>query len=246
MRNRAGAAPRRPARWRRTRRRRACGAACPDCRAPARNAARNSREAARCRTPLVPIDGYWPRWATRSSIVASAGCSAGVPGGASAFGSGAWSSAGGEPATGSTTASSGSSRGSTAAIVRPSGSTAGMSLLLCTARSISPLSNASSSSLTNSRFPPTSESGASCSRSPDVLMITRRHRGPPSAAMRLATAFACHKARWLPRVPRRSSCGCGTLSASSALWAGRMARRGWTVRDPSASRLATRPMRRGA
>ena len=41
-------------------------------------------------------------------------------------------------ARGSTTASRGSSRGSTAAIARPSGSTAGMSLLLCTARSISP------------------------------------------------------------------------------------------------------------
>ena len=91
------------------------------------------------------------------------------------------------PGCGSTTASSGSSRGSTAAIVRPSGSTAGMSLLLCTARSISPLSSASSISLTNRRLPPTSDSGASCRRSPDVLMTTMRHGGPPAAAMRAAT-----------------------------------------------------------
>ena len=55
-----------------------------------------------------------------------------------------------------------------------------MSLLLWTARSISPRSSASSISLTNSRLPPTSESGASCSRSPDVLMTTMRHGGPPA------------------------------------------------------------------
>ena len=107
--------------------------------------------------------------------------------------------------TGSTTASRGSSRGSTPAIASPSGSTAGMSLLLCTARSISPRSSASSISLTNSRLPPTSDSGASCSRSPDVLMTTMRQGGPPAAAMRAATVFACHSASWLPRVPSRSS-----------------------------------------
>ena len=45
-----------------------------------------------------------------------------------------------------------------------------MSLLLCTARSISPASSASSISFTKSRFPPISESVASASRSPDVLM----------------------------------------------------------------------------
>ena len=54
-----------------------------------------------------------------------------------------------------------------------------MSLLLCTARSISPRSSASSISFTKSRLPPTSDSGASCSRSPDVLMTTIRHGGPP-------------------------------------------------------------------
>ena len=47
-----------------------------------------------------------------------------------------------------------------------------MSLLLCTARSISPASSASSISLTNSRLPPISDSGASASRSPDVLITT--------------------------------------------------------------------------
>ena len=52
------------------------------------------------------------------------------------------------------------------------GSTAGMSLLLWTARSISPASSASSISFTNSRLPPISDSGASASRSPEVLMTT--------------------------------------------------------------------------
>ena len=62
---------------------------------------------------------------------------------------------------GRTIASCGSSRGSTPAMLRPSGSTAGMSLLLCTARSTSSRSSASSISLTNSRLPPTSDSGRS-------------------------------------------------------------------------------------
>ena len=47
-----------------------------------------------------------------------------------------------------------------AAIVSPSGSTAGMSLALCTATSMASSSSASSISLTNSRLLPTSESGA--------------------------------------------------------------------------------------
>ena len=110
-----------------------------------------------------------------------------------------------EPSTaGNTIASSGSSRGSTAAICRPSGSTADMSLLLWTARSMSPPSRASSISLTNSRLPPISESGASCSRSPEVLMVTIVQGGPPAAAMRAATVLACQRASWLPRVPIRS------------------------------------------
>ena len=84
--------------------------------------------------------------------------------------------------TGSTTASSGSSRGSTAAIARPSGSSAGMSLLLCTARSMSFLSSASSISLTKRRFPPASDSGRSAIASPDVLMTTMRQGGPPRSS----------------------------------------------------------------
>ncbi len=95
----------------------------------------------------------------------------------------------GSSRTGNTTASRGSSRGRTAAIARPSGSTAGMSLLLWTARSISLRSSASSISLTNSRLPPTSDSGASCSRSPVVLIVTMRQGGPPVAAIRAATAL---------------------------------------------------------
>src|SRR3954466_5644998 len=82
---------------------------------------------------------------------------------------------------GNTTASSGFSRGSTPAIVRPSGSTADMSLLLCTARSMSPPSSASSISLTNRPLPPISDSGRSWRRSPSVLMTTMRQRGPPAA-----------------------------------------------------------------
>ena len=75
------------------------------------------------------------------------------------------------------------------------GQTAGMSLLLCTARSMSPPSSASSISFTNSRLPPTSESGASCSRSPEVLMTTMRHGGPPASAMRRRDGVAPARAR---------------------------------------------------
>ena len=89
-----------------------------------------------------------------------------------------------------TSASGGSSRSSTAPTSRPSGSTAGMSLLLCTARSISPPSSASSISLTNSRLPPISESGRSCRRSPEVLMTTMSHATPPADWMRSATSRA--------------------------------------------------------
>ena len=53
-----------------------------------------------------------------------------------------------------------------------SGSTADMSFALCTAMSTSRARSASSISLTNSRLPPVSQSGASCSRSPPVLMTT--------------------------------------------------------------------------
>src|SRR3954452_5694048 len=143
------------------------------------------------RTLPVPIDGDCPSIATRSSTLATVAAFL-VP------------LASGSSRTGNTTASSGSSRGRTPAMTRPSGRIAGMSLLLCTARSTSRRSSASSISFTNSRLPPTSDSGASCSRSPDVRITTISHGGPPAAAMRAATVFACHNASWLPRVPSRS------------------------------------------
>src|SRR5262245_34631077 len=65
--------------------------------------------------------------------------------------------------------------------------------------------SASSISLTKRRLPPTSDRGASCSRSPDVRMTTMRQGGPPEAVRRSATACACQSASWLPRVPIRSS-----------------------------------------
>jgi hypothetical protein len=34
-------------------------------------------------------------------------------------------------------------------------------------------------------------------------MTTISHGGPPAAAIRAATVFACHNASWLPRVPSR-------------------------------------------
>src|SRR5262245_52296626 len=136
------------------------------------------------RTLPVPIDGDWPRAATRSSTL---------------VGPDDW------PRLPRTTASNGFSRGSTPAIARPPGSTAGMSLLLWTARSISRRRSASSISFTNSRFPPTSERGASWRRSPLVLIVTIWHGRPPAASRRAATVRACHNASWLPRVPRRSS-----------------------------------------
>jgi len=48
--------------------------------------------------------------------------------------------------------------------------------------------------LTNSPLPPISESGRSWSRSPSVLITTMWHGGPPAAAIRAATVFACHSA----------------------------------------------------
>ena len=108
------------------------------------------------------------------------------------------------PAAGRTTASRGSSRGSTAADRQPLGQDAGMSLLLWTARSISPASSASSISLTNSRLPPISDSGASASRSPDVLMTTISHSTP-------AWRGAAPRRRWL----ERARAGCRACRARS-------------------------------
>ena len=95
---------------------------------------------------------------------------------------------------GNTMTSRGSSRSSTAPMASPSGRTAGMSLQLCTAKSTSPRSSASSISLTNRRLPPTSDSGASCSRSPLVLMTTISHGGPPACSTSAAAVRACHNA----------------------------------------------------
>ena len=88
-----------------------------------------------------------------------------------------------------------------------------MSLLLWTARSTSFLSSASSISLTKSRLPPASDSGRSAIVSPDVLMTTMRQGGPPRSATAAATAWACHSASGLPRVPSRSSWGADATSA---------------------------------
>ena len=65
-----------------------------------------------------------------------------------------------------------SSRGRQAASISPSGSSVGMSLAECTARSIAPASSASSISLVNSPLPPTSDSGRSWMRSPEVRITS--------------------------------------------------------------------------
>ena len=94
---------------------------------------------ARRLTLLVPIDGCSPR--TVSAVASSRS----------------------RPASreaGRTMASRGSSLGSAAATSSPSGRLAGMSFALWTARSMSPLSRASSISFTKSRLVPDSDSGA--------------------------------------------------------------------------------------
>ena len=111
---------------------------------------------------------------------------------------------GGATPAGSTTASRGSARGRTAAIASPAGSSAGMSLALCTARSMSPRTSACSISLTKTRLPPTCDRLASRSRSPVVVMTTSSHSRPLRARTRAATALACQSARSLPRVPSLS------------------------------------------
>ena len=67
-----------------------------------------------------------------------------------------------------TRASPGSSRFVTAAIMRPSGTFAGMSFKLCTARSMLPDSISSSNSFVKSPLPPIFASGTSRIRSPFV------------------------------------------------------------------------------
>ena len=84
-----------------------------------------------------------------------------------------------------TTASRGSSRSGTAASTRPSGSSVGRSLRLCTARSARPSSRASSISLVNRPLVPTLASGTSVILSPVVLMISMRHSWPSACQPRL-------------------------------------------------------------
>ena len=108
---------------------------------------------------------------------------------------------GGATPAGSTTASRGSARGRTAAIESPSGSSAGMSLALCTARSTSPRTSACSISFTKTCLPPTFDRLASRSRSPVVVMTTSSHSRPVPRRIRAATALACQSASSLPRVP---------------------------------------------
>ena len=114
-----------------------------------------------------------------------------------------------------------SSRGSRQAIVRPAGSSVGMSFMECTARSISPASRASSSSLVNRPLPPASASGRSWMRSPVVLM-TRTSKacrpGPCAASSRARTSAACARASGEPRVPIRIVVACkGRSPGASAM-----------------------------
>ena len=68
--------------------------------------------------------------------------------------------------------SCGHALGSVPDIVRPSMISIGISLALCTAMSMSPLSIASSNSSTNTALPPNSRSALLVSRSPRVLIVT--------------------------------------------------------------------------
>ena len=103
-------------------------------------------------------------------------------------------------------ASRASSRGRNADSTRPGGSTVVMSFDECTARSMVPLSSASSISLVNSPLPPTSLSGRSWMVSPVVRMILisiRAASRPQAAARRLCTSRACTSANGEPREPMR-------------------------------------------
>ena len=127
-------------------------------------------------------------WCPRRCSRRRRGCPAGAP----------------RPA-GSTTASRGSSRGSTARDGEARRA-APPACPCCCGRRGRPrgCSSASSISFTNSRLPPTSDSGAL--RQPvagrlDDDDLARRSAAP--ASISAATVCACHSASWLPRVPRR-------------------------------------------
>ena len=104
-----------------------------------------------------------------------------------------------------TRASRARARGGYAPSVSPRGCSAGRSLRLCTARSISLRSSASSISRTNSPLPPTRASRASACRSPSVRIDTISTSTPP-AVRRSATSRAWTSASALARVPRRITC----------------------------------------
>ncbi len=181
---RAASGRRAPGSWHRPRRRRACAAASRHCRAAARCADRAARACAiACR---------------RSDAVPSV-----APCGSSAS----------ERALRLMKTSRASSRSRHAASTRPAGSTVGMSLAECTARSMSPRSSASSISLVNRPLPPTSASGRSWMLSPVVRMTLsvdrllvaaraprRAARAPCAPAPAPADCRACRSAGRVPRI----------------------------------------------
>ena len=103
---------------------------------------------------------------------------------------------------GRTRTSRGSSRSEKPIRGRSSGISAGMSLRLCTDRSIRPSRRAWSSSLTKSPLPPTSSSLRSRIRSPVVFMVCSSTRICGYSFFRYSmTIMACRTARLLSRLP---------------------------------------------
>ena len=172
----------RPGRARRSRRRRACAAACRRCRESVRTwrGRKQRRSCAMRRTLLVPIAGASPRCASAASKSPTL-----VPVGEH------------QRVARILARQHGGDRRD-----RPAGRRTCPSRCGRRGRCLR-ASSASSISLTNSRLPPASDSGASCSRSPAVLIDhdLRRRAGASSNA---ATVCACQSASGLPRVPIRS------------------------------------------
>ena len=168
-----------PAGSRRSRPRAAGGGACPRCRAGPR-AARSGRSAwtcARRRRLVVP---------TR----APAGSSARPP-----------------PAPRRARRAGRRAPGSRTSAQARRAAPSGTSFRLCTARSTSPASSASSISLRKAPLPPTVSSRRSCTRSPVVVMIVRarpRGRAPRGAPARARPARARARCRAVP-MPKRGS-----------------------------------------
>ena len=84
----------------------------------------------------------------------------------------------------------------------PAGSSVGMSFMECTARSISPASRASSSSLVNRPLPPASASGRSWMRSPVVLMARTSNACAPAPC---AASSRARTSRGLRQRERRAA-----------------------------------------